>query len=403
MSVPSPIAYVGADRQIHLVRTDGSGRRALTLGLGVGGDWGGSADRSGCSWPGFSPDGRWISFFQGPLRGEEEGEATLYALEVDGVEVRQVASVGPRAPIYARWSPDGRRLAALLQQGSGLELWSCDVDLLGEPSVIEKGVPLFASWSKDSTRLVIHAGDPRGSRDGVRLVSLEEGVAPEELTRRPGSFCTPFEVAGSWVYARRTSAGSVVMAAPVEGGRPRELMTLEGLLAMVPAPDGSPRIAVGSAPSGEGSPYDGVWILSLETGLGTRVVHDPCMAFFWAPGARRLATVAWDPRAGLMRLGLTELQGPRSAELCSFFPTREQFFHLHFFEQYADSHPLFSPDGGTIVFAGHRRRPQPGEAHDPPGILLLDLAIPHAAPVRLADGHVATFPPPPAAPEPECP
>ena len=77
-----------------------------------------------------------------------------------------------------------------------------------------------------------------------------------------------------------------------------------------------------------------------------------------------------------------------------FRPTRELMFHLHFFEQFAGSHPLVSPDGRFLVYPSFEGALAGPDA--PPGrprIEVVELGRPEMPTVAVAHGRYATFAP----------
>jgi hypothetical protein len=181
-----------------------------------------------------------------------------------------------------------------------------------------------------------------------------------------------------------------------DGDRPRHVATLRGLIAVVPDLEGR-LLAIGSAPGGESTPYEGIWVTPVEGGPLSQVSTHPTMAFFWCRGGRRLVYASLDREAGCARWVRVDLDPSdptesQETELGPFWPSRDQLFLLHFFEQYAQSHAQIDPSGRWLVYASH---PDP-EAKDPdarPQILMLDLDAGDPEPVVLAQGSFAVFAP----------
>ncbi|QDV35049.1 TolB family protein [Tautonia plasticadhaerens] len=92
--------------QLYLMRPDGTEQRRLTEGNGLN------------VYPRFSPDGRQIAYLH-----SEGGEASIWVIDVDGSDRRQVfREQGDDAPGQLCWSPDGRSLAV------AMHTWSRDED-----------------------------------------------------------------------------------------------------------------------------------------------------------------------------------------------------------------------------------------------------------------------------------
>ncbi len=379
------VATMGVDHQIHLVDTHGHGRRPLTLPKvpSALARWGSYAGAGVSSWPCWSPDGRWIACFQ--AQDEEQPANVVAAVEVDGVEERELIELDGRSPLYCRWHPGGRMLAVLTQSGRDLELGVCDLDQLGGMRTVQRGVPLFFAWAPEGRRLLMHAGDEEGGRSRLLLLNLDDDLAPAPLPDAPGSFCAPVYAGGRPVYVSHHLDRSWVSVARRDGRRAEALAAFDGLLAVLPDPKGG-RVVVGSAPRGEGTAYDGLWLVPLDGGPVERLTDDPCMAFFWDPTGGRLICASVDFMASCLRWRLLDLQTRQMRELSLFWPSRELLFYLHFFEQFADSHRLISADGRTLVYASYaaseQGTPDGARCH----VLALDLDDPDPQPRVLGEG-----------------
>ncbi|MCB9779032.1 MAG: PD40 domain-containing protein [Alphaproteobacteria bacterium] len=393
---PGPrIAFVGADRQLHTIRPDGTGRQQVSWSRIIGGLTG-VPTPDGCAWPTWSPDGRWLAFLRRDPAESDRSRSVLRlcVLEVDGVEERDLGVVDGGVAVYLRWSPDGRRIAMLVHDHESLELRVCD-PTDGRMRLVDSGMPLYFTWAPDSESLLVHAGSRDGSDRLVRRTLAprgEDAVFPV----RPGSFCTPLLVDGPVPQVAFAAAGSGVVShvcvGDLDGDLPEHLATLQGLLAVVPAPEGR-RIAIGSAPGGERTPYDGVFVIDDEERQLVQVTRHPCMAFAWAGGDRTLIYAAMDQEAGCARWYRCVIgDDPRAAEdqeLAPFWPTPDQLFQLHFFEQYVGSHPQVSADGRWLCYAS-RVEPRRDAPH---AVMVMDLHQEDPTPVEVARGGFAVFSP----------
>lgn len=381
---PTRVAIMGADHQIQLVDTDGRGRRPLTLPKvpSALARWGSYAGAGVSGWPCWSPDGRWIACFQ--ATNEDMSPNIVSVVEVDGVEERELVELNDAVPIYCRWHADSRLLAVLTQSEQELGLGVCDLEDLGGMRMIRQGVPLFFTWAPEGERLLMHVGSAEGPSQLV-VHDLKAEVPELVLPDAPGSFCAPVYAAGRPVYVGAHLGRSWLCVARRDGRRAVGLGAFEGLVAVLPDPVG-PRVVVGAAPRGEGTPYQGLWLAPLDGGPIERLTEDPCMAFFWDPRGGRLVYATVDLMASCLRWHLLDLETRRSRELCPFWPSRELLFYLHFFEQFASSHSLVSADGRTLVFASYAASeagtPESTRCH----VLALDLDDPDPQPRTLGEG-----------------
>lgn len=373
---------------MHVVRPDGEGHRRVSGSplSGAMGGWGAAPAQPSFTWPCWSPDDRWLSVFEAEGEEEDQNDAVLTVLEVDGVEERRLHSFDKTLPIYARWSPEGDRLGVLAQGGDDLLLTRCAVDEVGSNEHVVSGVPLFFSWL-DGGALLVHVGD---SKTGGSRVFMQGVAGRDILTERPGSFCTPLTVGEQIMYATSRGRRSRICLLDPSTRRHRDLTELEGLLALVPDAARDHAVLVGAAPGGEHTPYDGIWQLDVRTGLLKRLVDEPVMAFHWDRTGSRVIYAVLESDRSCMVFRAWEAETGEVRDLCPFWPSRDQLFYLHFFEQFTGSHHLVSPDGRTLVFSGY---PDPRRAEEGggPRIHVLDILNPTGGPLTLAEGRFAVF------------
>ena len=121
------------------------------------------------------------------------------------------------------------------------------------------------------------------------------------------------------------------------------------------------------------------------------MLTEECQAFFWVPGEPAIVFTHLDPERKCFWWKKLDLDTKEVASLGPFWPSRDQLFYLHFFEQYATSHPIISEDGATLIFSGH---PPPESGRDPEPLLWsVDLRAEQPRPVELVRGSFGTFPP----------
>ncbi|MFZ5481489.1 MAG: hypothetical protein ACOZNI_32305 [Myxococcota bacterium] len=397
----SKLAYVGLDRQIHVVGPTGGQAMQLTSPMPRShGNWGMLArPQEAWSWPTWSPRGDWIAAFAVEGGDQESGPVRVVALSIDGVRQVEWAQIRGMSPIYLQWHPTRDVLTVLVQQGSDLSLGLLRRERLGQMRPLEQGVPLFFNWTPDGERLLIHVGS-REAPQG-RLV-LRDPLGDGEdvlLEGGPGSFCAPVfpsQAGGARaVYALRKPDGvSEVVVSDAAGHDRRSLIEHKGLLAIVASPKGA-QIAVSHAPKGEGTPYRGIDVVDLDTGEVTRVSEGDCLAFFWSPLGDYLLYAVVDAGENCLTWHRADVRGGRQVVLGSFWPTRDILFYLHFFDQYASSHPVISPDGRYVVYAGYPAGGGQADLSDPPRIYVKDVLEADRPPMEIGQGSFAVFSPEP--------
>lgn len=381
------IAFVAADRQLHVMDADGRNTRPVTFTKMPTplSHWGASGGRDSCSWPVWSPDDRWLCCFVSPMGVDASSSCLISAVEVDGVEEQTLAALEGELPIYAQWNATGDRVAVLVQDQDELQLLTCKLGEIGRARVMEEGVPLFFSWQPTQSRLLVHVGQRPGQPGRV---VLRDAAGPTEdvlYTDLPGSFCTPVFAGTDAVFALRDGSTSIVCAAGPDS-EIRQLSRLPGLVAVVPSARRN-ELAVAHAPAGDSTPYQAISLVSLHDGSSRDVVNEPCLAYFFDPTGTRLVTCV-PHGGGEMVWRLHDLETGERRTLSRFWPSPDQTYYLHFFEQYALSHPLVSPDGSTLVYSGYDA---PDRGRGEPLVYAIDLLDTDATPRILGEGSFAVF------------
>lgn len=394
----SRLAIVTLQRQIHVLDAAGRERIELTTPMARFPTQGRTPwsmlqkGQEAWSWPTWSPSGKDIAAFAVETSDTETGPARVVTLSLDGVREVELAELDGGAPIYLQWEPQGRALSVLMQQGDELALALLRLDRLGTVRPLEQGVPLFMNWTEGGERLLLHVGRGDGG-EGRLLVRDPLGTAEDVLlTGPPGTFCAPVFVDERVVYAVRTADGaSRVVSSDLEGNDTHKLLQRRGLVAIVPGPKGMPVIAVSHAPRGEGTPYQGIDIVDVVTGGIRKISNAECMAFFWAPDGQWLLQAVVDADQNCLSWYRVPSTGGPPEALGSFWPTRDVLFYLHFFDQYASSHPIISADGEHIVFAGYPAGGGQADLSQPPRIWVRPVRA--GAAEAIAEGNFAVWSP----------
>ncbi|MCO4743515.1 MAG: PD40 domain-containing protein [Proteobacteria bacterium] len=336
---PNRSVFIGdADGTIHNPGLDGAGEIRW-------GSWNVTSTHSAkFSWPTWSPDGRWVGVFRLP---SEQSQSRLFAIEAGGVRSTEIGKLPDRIPIYLQWSPDGRRMAVLCQSGRELQLSAFDTEQLGREVSLAKGTPLFFTWAND--RVLGFVGSDSGATQ-LELFDPRMVGHSTVLPGIPGNFCAPLWMQERAVYVLHHRGDPYLATAKVGDSEPTLLEPADGLVAMLGSPDGK-WIARATAPDGDGTPYQDLGLVHVETGEVRPLGPHPCLAFFWTPSGDALITARVDTDRNLIVWSRVELDGS-AHPFASLYPTRDLGFYLRFFEQYAQSHRLVSSDGKHMLLSG---------------------------------------------------
>ncbi len=347
------IAYVDLDGHVLSMNPDGSSPRPISEGDGF------------FTWPTWSPDARRLVF--SGVEGDR-GSApaiNLYSFDIasgetDAVFVGEPGVAGLLAEgvvHYPLWSPDSRRLAFIAVTGRGLTLF---VDEIGDSEaadlVLDQG-PLWMSWSSSSEYLLVHRGADHFIVDAAR------GNAVERLASQATQYRVPAWVPGRETVTIVSSNGanlSLANADVIDGGlgATRPIAAVAEEPAFLWSPDGtylalSETVRVVSYLGLNLFAYRDLTLIPSNEQSERIEIHDNVLAYFWSPDSSTLAYVTLSDSAGVLRWRLLSLADRRDIPLVDFVPSPDQLTMLQFFDQYAYSHSLWSPDSRSIVFAGH--------------------------------------------------
>ena len=388
------LVYVGTDRQLHLVRGLPESAHSFALTAPPAFTMV-PAPQDVWSWPTWSPDGAWIAAFAVTTRDDESGPARVVTTSEDGVRQTEWAEIADAAPLYLQWHPSGEALCVLTQVEDDLQLGLIHADRLGVVKEVASGVPLFFNWTPDGARVWVHHGDSAASsRDGLVVVRDPLGDDEDRVyPRAPGSFCAPMFSGESTVIAIRAGDGlSTVVRCNAEGAE-LEIAHHPGLIAMAPGPGSL--VAITSASGGEGSPYRGIELVDLRNNNGAepeRINSGPLLAFTWVPDGSAMVVFRVDAPGNCMSVLRVDRTTGAEVVLGTFWPTRDLFFWLHFFDQFVQSHPLVSPDSRWVTWAGYPAGDGQADLSEPPRIWVRSLVDLEAAPIVVGRGLFATFP-----------
>ena len=340
------VAYVGHDRVLRVHDTRIPDAEDLVL----------SVPGLRCTWPVWSPDGETVAFsgYAGAGQGgemlgvyvtgyETPGPGLIYSNEVGSGEIASAT------PHYCSWSPDGARLAFVAQTGRGLTLFIWNKNSRGNPSVAQDGGPMYFAWSPDSTEIYAHS-----FLEHYLIDVVNEGT-PQQFPGRGTQYMSPAwgrEEDGIAFFLDGENGKQRLVVINLRDSSARMLTEFYGLAAVAWRP-GFAQLGMVKETIRNTGFYSGLWLVDYQTREEVQLSDDPALAFYWSPDGSKAAYVTRsDGAEGSLRFGVVEVESGEVVYLPDFVPSQEQLIHFMFFDQYAQSHPVWSPDSGSILVCG---------------------------------------------------
>jgi Tol biopolymer transport system component len=165
----------------------------------------------------FSPDGKRITF-----TSTRSGNQEIWVSDVDGLNPRQVTSMGGPLTSDSSWSPDGRTIVFNSRWKGLSDIYVVNVDG-GAPKALTNGQydNYWPTWSHDGKWIYFMSN--RGG--GFRVYRMPaDGGDPTQLTQK-GSWQFPFESAdGKWMYLFGWAEQSGLWKVPISSGKEIRVM-----------------------------------------------------------------------------------------------------------------------------------------------------------------------------------
>ncbi len=419
------IALINLNGELETLSPNGEDRRTLTSGERY------------FQFPAWSPDGSRIAAVGGTR--EMAGvfvfadEETAYRRQADP---HSVFESDQDTPIYCYWSPDNEHLSFVTaragEQSMELHVASTRGDavasLVSQP--VATGQPCFWDWSLDGKRILLHTGASNDDGSSLTFIDPFNPASNRAPIAKPGLFQAP-GIARSgryFAFAQVNRKGEPQLV--VDGRHLSQRLVIEhqGIAAMSWSPMRD-QLAFISPTEPVRTYYGPLRLLDAGTQDVRTLTEDIVLAFFWSPDGRHIAyftianvaeqifdTVLPNPEAAALDGGFLAYETDGSEDdmeefeedrvlrlnlwcvnvesgeqhLITTFEPADLFVNqfLPFFDQYALSHRIWSPDGTCVVLPMVKRNE---EGEDRPVVCVVPMLRHGGRPRIIAEGMMAAW------------
>jgi TolB protein len=378
------IGLTGADGNLYIYDMATGGTQALTKEAPL------TPPERFYQWVTWSSDGR-LAYFGASFDPADPFRLGVFVQDSPSAPAKRVYASVNEVFTYAHWAPapcpegDCRDLALLYTGARGLAVRLIRVGAAVKVREVSQGGPHYWDWSPDASAMFW----ARFGTD-LEIFDVAEGVISQTFPEQRGfGQSVDWSPTDTRLLAGVLSADGSTQVVIIDGND-RETLA-RGLLGAAYA--WSPTAEQVALLNYEGGQ------LSLIDVASKQVFAQPAedvVAFFWSPDASKLAylTLNEGPEAGGAKLRrqslprltwqLYDLMQGRNLRLGSFTPSQEMIYYLNFFDQFAHSHALWSPDSRYIVY---------GEQNidGTTAVRLLDVTQAGKAPRTVSNGTMGVF------------
>ncbi len=394
------LAYIGSDFNVYTMNLSDSEINQLSTD---------GSRRTRYEFPSWSIDGQ-LAYFCCSVRGNEPPRLSIY-VSSDGVsEGQEFYNRTGERHVYSYWSPttciqdDCVDLAVLVQNFTQpllrVDLFNSQSNTITSQRGLGEGTPFYFSWSPTGESMVIHRNN-----SSLQYYSVSNNATSVAFEDTLGSFLSPdWSPIDDRILFSSLSSNQQSQLVIGQGGNVETISDeFNGIFSFSWAPNGK-YIAYRYITQDTVSP---VYVVDTDYGeIISQSNVSSVFAFFWSPNSEQIAYITLANPPGsfdidnnlggdttyLMQTGdglawnILDVESNSNTLLDSFIPTIEMQYLLTNFDQFAQSHSIWSPDSEYIVYSEINDLDSPD-----PSITILSTRNDNLDKIQVADGVFAVW------------
>jgi Tol biopolymer transport system component len=304
----------------------------------------------------WSPSG--LLGIAGVIRQADAAIGTIAVWDPHELTLQTIIPATDSFVIYLYWSPAGDpAFVYLVEQQDQIALSYVNLSASPVSDVLGQGRPFYMSWSPDGQEMLWHTGGALGDNPDAQTQLFDmRSREVRQVANGPGNYVAPvWSASGShWLLANQIGAATKLVVGGLTESTPiTQTEPGQGDIAFLWSPSGG-QVAYATRPDPLSSTYGPIYIYDLGAGSHERLTdHNLAIkAFWWSPEGDRIAYLTRLLVNGdeWLQWRVFDLRAESDHGGPAFKPSGQMGFVAAAFNQYAQSHRLWSADGRYLVY-----------------------------------------------------